>query len=62
MGKSSSSPSKAFFPSNKTPVEIKPQTITKIQVAKVDLEGLKRFIESNLTGPETKYNTQRKID
>ena len=51
----------ALDPTNKIPVEIKSSTITKIQVAKDNLERLKRFIESRCTSPEAKYNMQRKI-
>jgi hypothetical protein len=51
----------SLYSANKTPVETKPPTITKIQVARDDLERLQRFIESNRTGPEAKYNMERKF-
>ena len=45
----------------KTPVEIKPQTITKLQVAPEKLGELTRLLESPKMAPFTKEHKQRRV-
>jgi hypothetical protein len=51
----------ALYPANKTPVEIKPSTITKIQVSPEKLEALRRLLESPKMTPFAKEYRQRRV-
>jgi len=51
----------ALYPANKTPVEIKPSTITKIQVSPEKLEALRRSLESPKMTPFAKEYRQRRV-
>ena len=51
----------SLYPANKLPVEVKPPTITKIQISTEDLEKLKRTLQSNRAVSFTKVSMQRKI-
>ena len=57
------SPSCSIYPSNQKVVEqeIKPPTISKIEISQADLDKLNRTLQSNKAGSFTKVVMQRKI-
>jgi hypothetical protein len=57
----SNSPSPFLYSANQKPVEIKPATITRIEVSTENLDKLKRMLQSKPFTEFNKVNIQRKI-
>jgi hypothetical protein len=51
----------SLYAANQKPVEIKPATITKIEVSTENLDKLKRILQSKRVAEFSKVNIQRKI-